>query len=108
MNENNLCITTSSPVIGNNNASSLLCVERKQWDTEVIGDIFNERDQQCILATKLEEGVSQDTVQQLEHTGVYSVKSAYKFLQTNKGTWNNQNRDSLWKLLWRVKAPQRL
>lgn len=64
---------------------SLLCADRKCWDVDLIRDVFNERDQQCILNTKPEEEMSQDmTYWQLEKTGVYSVKSAYKFLQTQK------------------------
>lgn len=42
---------------------------------------------------------------QLENSGIYSVKSAYRSLQTRKGAWNTQYNDSVWRTLWRIKAP---
>ena len=38
-------------------------------------------------------------------SGEYTVKSAYKLLQLQKGQWHSSDNSSLWKLLWRVKAP---
>lgn len=40
-----------------------------------------------------------------EHTGLYSVKSAYKWLQMQRGGWHTDDRGSIWNKLWRAKAP---
>ena len=44
----------------------------------------------------------------LENSGLYSVKSAYKFLQTQKGEWSGQFNDSIWRILWKSKAPPKV
>lgn len=41
----------------------------------------------------------------LENSGVYSVKSAYKFLQVQRGHWNAEENENIWRILWRIKAP---
>ncbi|XP_074374117.1 uncharacterized protein LOC141714499 [Apium graveolens] len=43
-----------------------------------------------------------------ECSGVYSVKSAYKFLQKQKGEWRQEDSSSLWFKLWRIKAPAKV
>lgn len=42
-------ITTASQSIENTTVKSLMCVDKKEWDMEVVCDIFNVRDQNCIL-----------------------------------------------------------
>lgn len=41
----------------------------------------------------------------LEDNGEYSVKSAYNFFQTQKGVWSADDRDCIWRSLWKIKAP---
>lgn len=36
-----------------NNVASLMCTDKKEWNIEVVRDIFNERDQACIFAIPL-------------------------------------------------------
>lgn len=33
------------------------------------------------------------------------MKSAYTMLRAQKGAWSIQNNDSVWSLLWKIKAP---
>lgn len=44
--------------IEDKNVSSLMCVDRREWDMEIIRDIFNERDQQAITRINLDENVN--------------------------------------------------
>lgn len=53
-------VTSSSPSFGNHTVSNLMCVSNRMWDEEVIRDLFNERDQQCILNTVLNEAETED------------------------------------------------
>lgn len=107
--DENPFITTVSPAIDNNSVSALMCIDRKEWDLEVVRDIFNERDKQCILDTHIEEDSESDCLYwQFENSGEYSVRSAYKMLQVQKGAWGDQFSDSIWKLLWRIQAPPKV
>lgn len=107
--EDNPYITTVSPAIDHNYVSSLMCVDRREWDIDVIRDIFNNRDQQRILDVHLDAASHEDVMcWRLENSGVYSVKSAYKFLQVQRGHWNAEENENIWRRLWRIKAPPRL
>lgn len=86
LDDDNPFITIVSQSIENNNVTSLMCVDRRDWNVEVIRDIFNERDQEYILDILLKEDSCTDTIfWNLEDTWVYSVKSVYKMLQAQKG-----------------------
>ena len=64
----------------------LFCLDRKVWDGDVIRDMFNERDQECIFNTPVEDSINRDVVFWIkESSGNYSVKSAYNLLQSMKG-----------------------
>ena len=40
--------------------------------------------------------------------GEYSVRSAYKMLQRQKGNWREEYVDSVWRKVWRIKAPAKI
>ena len=44
----------------------------------------------------------------LEGTGNYTVKSAYRLLQTRRGHWNMEENDKIWQTLWSIKAPPKV
>lgn len=99
-------ISTVSPSLENQKVSSLFCEHAKEWDREIIRDIFDLRDQQLISGTIIEQDLEDDILTwKLENSGQYSVKSAYKLLQQEKGNWNMGNNMSFWKSLWNIKAP---
>lgn len=96
--DDNLFITSNSQALENKTVESLFCLEKKEWDTGFIRDIFNERDQACILNIPLKLSNNDDTIYwRLEDSGVYTVKSAYKLLQSQKGEWiTYDNSSSIW------------
>lgn len=49
VNENDPYITTVSQSIENSCVASLFCMDMKDWDVEVVMDVFNVRDQESIL-----------------------------------------------------------
>lgn len=105
-NDVNPYITTVSQSIVNKTVSSLMCTEKRDWDIDVIRDVFNEEDQKSIMDVQLEENNGQDViVWKKEQTGVYSVRSAYRMLQEQKGKWSLQHNNGIWKCLWKIKAP---
>ena len=107
-NKENAFVTTVSPSIVNQKVSSLMCTGTRNWDWEVIADIFNNRDQESIQATIIEEELDSDMLQwDWDITGQYTVKSAYNLLQVQKGAWTVHDDDSSWKALWKIKAPKK-
>lgn len=48
--DDNPYITSESQTLARNNVAFLICVDRRDWDKDIIRDLFNERDQQCILS----------------------------------------------------------
>lgn len=70
----------------------------------MVRDMFNERDQEYILKIQLNDSSAEDVdLWSLEHSGIYSVKSAYKFIQLQKGIWCTLDNDIIWHCLWRTK-----
>lgn len=87
LNNDNPYITTMSPSLENQMVSSLFFEHTKESDVEVVRDIFDLRDQQLIFGTTIEQDLEDDTLTwKLENSGQYSVKSAYKLLQQEKGS----------------------
>lgn len=104
--DTNPCVMSESEAIVDKKVASLMCIDRRAWDVDVISDIFDERDRLCILNTRIEAGSSEDHIYwRMESSGVYSVRSAYKLLQFQKNRWNIQDSASLWKKVWKIKAP---
>lgn len=105
-NKENPYVTTTSPVLVAQKVDSLFRIGTKEWDLEIIEDVFDSRDQQVILNTKIEQDLEKDVLSwKLEHSGHYFVKSAYKLMQSQKEDWNASAPVNLWKTLWKIKAP---
>lgn len=82
----NPSISTVSRSIEDKKVSSVMKMDTIEWDIDLIRDVFNDRDQKCILDISLDESTNQDTLYwRHEVTRVYSVKSAHKRIQSQKG-----------------------
>ncbi|XP_074347538.1 uncharacterized protein LOC141686399 [Apium graveolens] len=79
MEEDNPFITTNSQSLEGRTVDSFLVTGIRQWDVNQIQEHFNTRDQ--------------------------GFKSAYRYLQLQKGQWNIEDNSSIWNKLWRIKAP---
>lgn len=100
MSDSNPMIITDSPAISDNYVVALFDTEHRRWDADIIRDIFNNRDQEKILTIPLDESNTEDVVYwRFENTGLYTVKSAYKFLQRQRGCWYTQEDYNVWKIL---------
>lgn len=62
MGDENPFISIVSPAIENKTMDALFCTERKKWDEEIVKDIFNPRDQECIFSTTLTDSNVEDGV----------------------------------------------
>lgn len=102
-------ITTDSLSIENERVVSLMQTDTKEWDLEVIKDIFNARDQLHIINTRIEQELERDTLYwKHEQSGNYSVRSAYRLLQVQKGVWNVNANTDFWKNIWSIKGPPKV
>ncbi|XP_074374335.1 uncharacterized protein LOC141714732 [Apium graveolens] len=98
--------STVSPALTNQTVFSLFCTGTKDWDMDVINDIFDDRDKLCIVNTRVEQDLDKDILcWRLENSGQYSVKTAYKLLQEQKGAWPAAGNSVFWKKIWNIKAP---
>ncbi|KAM6573571.1 hypothetical protein CsatA_017651 [Cannabis sativa] len=84
-------------------------MEERGWDVEIIEDMFEERDAQLILSIQLSDSTTADSWHwMMEHSGFYSVKSAYNYLQSSSGSWLHFEDDSYWKRLWKIEVPSKV
>lgn len=100
-----------SNLIGLDDATvdSLMCLERKSWDKEVVEDLFNVRDQRCILNVQLDSNVEEDSLFWCkEVSGEYLVRSAYRMAQMHNGRWNTMDRGSIWQKMWKIRVPAKV
>lgn len=99
-------VFTVSPALLNQKVASLCSTGTKEWDWKILNDIFGIIDQQAILNTTVEHDLDKDVLRwNLEHSGHYTIKSACRLLQKQKGAWNANNNTDFWKSLWTIKAP---
>ncbi|KAL8135140.1 hypothetical protein AgCh_009970 [Apium graveolens] len=92
-------VTTESFSIVDKCVDSLFHTGTKIWDTEVIADIFNDRDHQLILNTMTESDLEEDILcWKFENAGQYSVRTVYKLLQRQKGLWADNTHHKFCKL----------
>ncbi|KAL8120232.1 hypothetical protein AgCh_017395 [Apium graveolens] len=102
-------VTTESLSFEQNKVASLMRTGCHQWDTDIIKDLFNARDQQSILNTKIDSTATEDRVYwSKEVDEEYSIRSAYRLLQLQKGRWSTNDNDNLWRKMWQVKAPPKV
>lgn len=81
-------ISTVSPALNDQKVVDLFSTDTKDWDMDLVADIFNTRDFNCIMNTKVERDLDRDTLcRKFENTGQYTVKSAYNFIQRRNGLW---------------------
>ncbi|KAF4352656.1 hypothetical protein G4B88_012559 [Cannabis sativa] len=84
-------------------------INRKQWNLEVLQDLFEARDIDLIMQVPLSDNVNVDSwFWCKEPTGFYSVKSSYRHLQELKGEWSLQLESELWRAPWKVKVPPKV
>lgn len=87
------------PVLVNESVSSLLIEGSREWDVDLVQDLFNSRDTNLILGIPLSAAAVQDFWSwKGESSGHFLVKSAYKMLQdlnhnpsvdANSGFWRS-------------------
>lgn len=102
-------VISNHPGLVNQKVSSLLKMGVKEWDVEVIRDLFGVRDQNQIYGIPLSSNHDDDArFWCKERSGFYTVKSAYRLIQTLKGGWASNANSGFWRKLWNLKIPPKV
>ncbi|XP_060972631.1 uncharacterized protein LOC133038482 [Cannabis sativa] len=94
------------PGLENFTVNSLLQMHSRNWDVEVVRDLFSPVDAAIILGIQINQSSENDYWYWFgEKDGTYSVSSAYKMIQDNKAPSLNLIESIFWKKLWSLKVP---
>jgi len=86
-----------------------LITDDRQWDEARIRQTFISVDAAAILRIPIRAQVDDLWAWEMEKHGVYSVKSAYRLLDSNRFTGNatdspSASENEVWKLIWKLKV----
>uniref|UniRef100_A0A803QR46 Uncharacterized protein n=1 Tax=Cannabis sativa TaxID=3483 RepID=A0A803QR46_CANSA len=102
-------VTSTTLGLNHHTVDSLFHVHDRSWDDSLVRDMFNVRDSTLILSIPLSFSAIDDHWAWIgEKTGYFSVKSAYKLLQTQKSNRPGDNNSSFWRKLWHLKIPPKV
>lgn len=71
-------LSTESQGLTGNKVSSLMHTEHRSWDIEIIRDMFNVRDQRCILNTYIDQERVEDPLYNESKPKVIQIRSYYR------------------------------
>uniref|UniRef100_A0A803QQ60 RNase H type-1 domain-containing protein n=1 Tax=Cannabis sativa TaxID=3483 RepID=A0A803QQ60_CANSA len=102
-------VTTQTPILLNQQVSSLFTTGAASWDYDLVHDMFNPRDANLILGLPL-SSIDEDGCWYWigESNGSFSVSNAYLLLQKEKAPQPAANNFGFWKELWQLKILPKL
>lgn len=81
----------------------------REWDRDVIQDLFDVRDQMLIYGIPLSNRQEEDVrYWYREGSGIFTVKSAYKLIQELQGDEVPNANSGFWRRLWNLKIPPKV
>lgn len=83
-------------------------VEGGIWDTDLVFDIFEEREANIILSIPVNIDDNDTWYWRKEKLGNYSVKSAYAMMQDCKFQITAADNSGFWRCLWNLKIPPKV
>ncbi|KAM6594852.1 hypothetical protein CsatA_002555 [Cannabis sativa] len=102
-------VTTYHPSLVGRTVDCLFQIGSREWDVDLIRDVFNQHDSDLILSIQLTNSTSGDCWSWSKETsGGYSVSSAYKLLQVVNGDWSINDEASYWKKVWQLNVPAKV
>ncbi|XP_062100635.1 uncharacterized protein LOC133806561 [Humulus lupulus] len=103
--DEDMYVVSNHPSLGNKKVASLLKIGQRDWDAELINDMFVESDKELILGIPLSSSADKDLWQWTKELSCfYTVKSAYKFTPELKGRWWVDDNSSFWHQFWQLKV----
>ncbi|KAH9767472.1 reverse transcriptase domain-containing protein [Citrus sinensis] len=99
-------ITTNLPaMLASAPVSSLMIPNHRMWDYDLVKDVFNRRDQDCILQIPLSSRSNCDTWYWLpDAKGIYTVRSCYKWMDII----SEPPGSGVWSKIWKLAVPAKI
>ncbi|XP_062100071.1 uncharacterized protein LOC133805941 [Humulus lupulus] len=104
----NSFIQTTHPALNDKKVSQLMVRGSNMWDNDILLDIFSDRDINLITTIPINEEDADAWYWKLDHRGIYTVKSAYALIQSEKAVANSSDNSGFWRLLWQLKIPPKV
>ncbi|XP_060961840.1 uncharacterized protein LOC133032039 [Cannabis sativa] len=105
----NRLVTSTHPALLHNTVSSLFSLGTRTWDSEVVEDLFNNRDASLILGLLLSPNSDTDFWSWSgDQSGLFFVKTAYFLLQKNKPQLTGADNSGFWCKMWHLKIPPKV
>lgn len=101
-------ISTHTEAVKDMPVSSLMITGTREWDRDLIIDVFNVRDAQVILNIPFNNSGSDRWFWCQEKLGLYSVRSAYGFLRNSNVTNLPTDISNTWRRTWNLKVPAKM
>uniref|UniRef100_A0A2N9ETE5 Reverse transcriptase domain-containing protein n=1 Tax=Fagus sylvatica TaxID=28930 RepID=A0A2N9ETE5_FAGSY len=107
-------ITPAPALLADSTVAELISPQTNHWDESLIDNIFFPYDAVAIKSIPLSEGTAEDKpFWPGTKTGQYTVRSGYKFLQTEDMTTqpscsNLQPMKQMWKEVWSLQVPKKI
>uniref|UniRef100_A0A803PY00 Reverse transcriptase zinc-binding domain-containing protein n=1 Tax=Cannabis sativa TaxID=3483 RepID=A0A803PY00_CANSA len=106
---NNPYVSSLHPALMNQQVSSFLQIDSRQWDVGIVRNSFNQVDADAIMSIPLSFLATTDFwAWSGERSGQFSVKSAYRLLQDQKDEQTGNNYSGFWVKLWQLKIPPKV
>lgn len=105
---NEAYVQTHSEILKGQLVSSLMNTNSNSWDTDLILDVFNDRDANIILSIPVNKSIKDSWYWRREKMGQYSVKSAYLLMQEDKTNNSMTANSGFWRRLWNLKIPPKV
>ncbi|XP_074377986.1 uncharacterized protein LOC141719505 [Apium graveolens] len=107
--DDNPKITIVHPTFIGATVSSLMLTGGLTWDSDLVRDLFNERDVRLIISITLSSSRVQDVrYRSFEISCLFSVKSTNRHLQETKDECVNIVDFKFWKKLWKLRGPSKV
>ncbi|KAF4394909.1 hypothetical protein G4B88_002786 [Cannabis sativa] len=89
--------------------NSLMKVDVREWDEDVLSDVLTTRDQELVWKIPLSTYVESDGwFWRKESSELFTVRSAYAILQQQKTSMEQPNFSGAWTKLWQLKLPPKV
>lgn len=85
-----------------------MTMDGKEWDVDLVHDMFNSRDANLILTIPIRSSQADTWYWRKEKMGHYSVKSAYAALIEQRGSQVSSANSGFWRKLWNLKIPLKI
>ncbi|XP_074351785.1 uncharacterized protein LOC141690929 [Apium graveolens] len=134
LDDSNPYVTSSHPGLVDQKVSSLMTMDGRGWDEEILKDLFNERDSSCIrnipigeeqetytvywckndlaLFLASEENHRRDGILELPDVGDDEEGGGWRgkllWAAVRKEAWRREHNDIFWRKIWLLKAPPKL